>query len=295
MLVYKDGKIIYEKNLGLYNKTTIEPIASCSKWLTAALVMTFVDEGRLSLNDTIGKFLPIYSKYHKGYIKLWNCLSHTTGIESEKFSFASVVKRRELNSLADEVDEFAAKNQVAKPGEQFFYSNTGLNIAGRILEVVSGKNFETLFQQRIAVPLGMKNTSFKSPLPANPSGGAKSSAEDYLNFLVMILNKGEFNGKRILTPHTISLMQKNYTQKAQTLYSPEQAIGLHYGLGEWIFETDQLNNTTMVASPGLFGTFPVVNIKNNYAAILLVKNLKSSTRRETDTQIIAAIDEALGH
>src|SRR6478609_1095277 len=68
MLVFKDGKIVYEKNIGGYTKTTIEPIASCSKWLTAALVMTFVEEKKLSLEDTIGKFLPVFTKNKKGHI-----------------------------------------------------------------------------------------------------------------------------------------------------------------------------------------------------------------------------------
>src|SRR6185295_7093529 len=57
MLANKDT-IIYKKEVGEFNSKTIAPIASCSKWLTAALVMQFVDEGKLSLDDKIGKWLP---------------------------------------------------------------------------------------------------------------------------------------------------------------------------------------------------------------------------------------------
>src|SRR4051812_40127390 len=74
MMIYKSGKIVYENTMGDMTSSTTERIASCSKWLTATLVMTFVDQGKLSLDDTIGKFLPVFTKYGKGQIKLWHCL-----------------------------------------------------------------------------------------------------------------------------------------------------------------------------------------------------------------------------
>src|SRR4030095_1221587 len=58
MLWKKDDTLVYKKELGDFNSKTQAPIASCSKWLTAALVMTFVDEGKLSLDDKINKWLP---------------------------------------------------------------------------------------------------------------------------------------------------------------------------------------------------------------------------------------------
>ncbi|HEX4851540.1 MAG TPA: serine hydrolase domain-containing protein, partial [Puia sp.] len=64
-LVWKDGKMIYEKQLekevGDFNAKTQVPIGSCSQWMTAALVMTFVDEGKLSLDDKVSKFIPIFA------------------------------------------------------------------------------------------------------------------------------------------------------------------------------------------------------------------------------------------
>ena len=62
-LIYKDGKIIYQKALGEFTPKTQAPIASCSKWLSAALVMSFVDEGKLSLEDKVSKYLPAVTKY----------------------------------------------------------------------------------------------------------------------------------------------------------------------------------------------------------------------------------------
>ena len=70
MLWKKDDTLVYKKELGDFNSKTQAPIASCSKWLTAALVMTFVDEGKLSLDDKITKWLPEFEKYAKNYITI---------------------------------------------------------------------------------------------------------------------------------------------------------------------------------------------------------------------------------
>jgi CubicO group peptidase (beta-lactamase class C family) len=178
MLIFKDNHIIYEKNLGKYNRNTPEMIASCSKWLTASLAATFIDEGKIAVSDTIGKYLPVFTRYGKGNITIGQCLSHTSGIESGQITLRSLIERRKITSLDEEINLFAQKPMSGKPGEVFSYGNIGLNIIGRILEVVSHKDFEILFQERIAKPLAMKNTTFIKGKAVNPSGGATSTAAD---------------------------------------------------------------------------------------------------------------------
>lgn len=68
-----------------------------------------------------------------------------------------------------------------------------------MIEKISGKSFETLFAERIAKPCEMKNTDFGKGKVALPAGSAYSTPEDYMNFLVMILHDGKFNGKQILS------------------------------------------------------------------------------------------------
>jgi CubicO group peptidase (beta-lactamase class C family) len=293
VMVFKENKIVYERNLGDYNKNTVEPIASCSKWLTAVLAMTFVEEGKLSLDDYVCKYLPEFSKDGKQFIKVRFCMSHTSGIESKPITIASLLARGKYNTLAEEVADFAGKPMVGEPGKVFAYGNIGLNTVGRILEVISGQDFETLFQERIARPLGMKNTTFYSGNAVNPSGGAKSTASDYMNFLEMILFKGEFRGQRILTPNSVEMMQKNQTAGVQKLYIPEAGEGFEYGLGEWVQTMDNNGVGIVVNSPGLFGTYPFIDKARNYAAIVFVKNLKVNDRKGTDKAIKEAIDLVL--
>src|SRR3954465_12872248 len=81
-LVYKDGKTVYKKELGEdFRADTQEPIGASSKWLTAALVMTFVDEGKISLDDPVSQYIPIFTTYSKSYITIRHCLAELTGIE----------------------------------------------------------------------------------------------------------------------------------------------------------------------------------------------------------------------
>ena len=92
-----------------------------------------------------------------------------------------------------------------------------MNIAGRVLEVISKKRFDVLIKQKLFNPLTMRRTSFTSldGMLINPSGGAVSTAEDYMKFLVMLLNKGNYAGKQILSEASVELADANtnYTGK----------------------------------------------------------------------------------
>lgn len=294
VLVYKDGKIIYSKTQGEFTPKTQAPIASCSKWLTAALMMVMVDEGKISLDDNVSKYLPIFSKYSKGYITIRHCLSHLVGIESDPIKLSSILKRNKYSSLEEEVDYFASKKEiVANPGLEFRYSNIGLNIAGRVIEVATKKGFEQLMQEKILRPLQMRNTSFSSLFAINPSGGAVSTANDYMNFLSMLLNKGMYNGKRILSEQSIEAMQKTQTTAAMIKHAPKIATGYNYGLGEWILETDEQGNSTVVASPGLFGTWPMIDKCRGYAVVFFTKSLLGEERRDIYLSLKGIIDQQI--
>ncbi|MGB8192578.1 MAG: serine hydrolase domain-containing protein [Chitinophagaceae bacterium] len=284
-LVYKSGKIVYENAMGDMTSMSQERIASCSKWYTAALVMTFVDEGKLSLEDSIGKFLPIFTKYGKGNILVKHCLSHTLGLKQDPFRLVAMVQRGKYNALKEEVYDFAKdKDKVAEPGTEFRYGNTGLNIAAHILEVISGRKFEELFQERIVRPLAMQATTFeKNAAVANPSGGAWSTAGDYMNFLIMMLNKGIYKGKRVLSKASVEKMMEPQATQAMMKSTPEAAQGFNYGLGVWLQETAPDGKTAVVSSPGLFGTWPYVDYCRGYACIIFTRNLL--TERKADMYI----------
>jgi len=314
-ILYKDGKVIYthaennlnlrqkviakaiakrsgkEPNLEKYTISTRQPIASCSKWLSAALVMTFVDEGKLKLNDSIGKFLPVFSKNGKGRITVAQCLSHTTAIKVPALK-ESLAEMSKINSMDEAMNKLAILPMEGEPGKVFHYSNAGLQIVGAVIEKISGKSFEVLFSERIARPLGMRNTDFGKGKVSLPAGGAMSTPEDYINFLVMIMNKGVFNGKRILSESSIVEMQINrVTKDVKVAYAPAEAGDVGYGFGEWVSPTSTRSNLTKaVSSPGLFGSYPFVSNEKKYCAFLMTYYIKSEGRGERYMELKMLID-----
>ena len=295
LLWKKDDTLIYKKEVGEYKSKTVAPIASCSKWLTAALVMQFVDDGKISLDDPVVKYLPEFEKYFKKYITIRLCLSHETGIESEPIRILKLFERKKFNSLEEEVNSFAAKEIQANPGKEFRYSNIGLNIAARVLEVVSKRKFDQLIRQKLFGPMGMRNTTFTNldGSPPNPSGGAKSTADDYMKFLVMMMNKGTYHGKQILSEESVNEMMKAQTIPEMIKYAPKAAEGFNYALGSWVIEENEDGVAKTLASPGLFGTWPMVDYCNGYAYILFVKNLLGEERADAHLEIKKVIDEQM--
>jgi len=291
----KDDTLIYKKEVGEYKSKTVAPIASCSKWLTAAVVMQFVDEGKISLDDPVVKYIPEFEKYFKKYITIRQCLSHETGIASEPIRLLKLFERKKFNSLEEEVNSFAAKEIQANPGKEFRYSNIGLNIAARVLEVVSKRKFDQLIRQKLFAPLGMRNTTFTNldGSPPNPSGGAKSTADDYMKFLVMMMNKGKYHGKQILSEESVDEMMKAQTFPEMIKYAPKAAEGFNYALGSWVVDESADGIAKALACPGLFGTWPMVDYCHGYAYILFVKNFLGEERTGAHMEIKKVIDDQI--
>ena len=297
VLVYRDGKPIYKKEMGEMKANDQVPIASCSKWFTAALVMTLVDEKKISLDDKVCQYLPIFKEYGKAFITIRHCLSHQTGIKQEPISLRSIVLRKKYATLADEVNDFASKKDIDyNPGEGFYYGSIGLDIAARICEVVTKKSFVQLTTERIFRPLGMRGTSFANEdfeAAPNPSGGAHSSALDYANFTSMLLNKGVFKDKRILSDSAVSEMMKEQIDNNTIKYAPAVAKGYSYGLGAWIMSADVNNKGTIVSCPGLFGSFPLIDFCRGYTLVFFTKSLLNEQKKEFYSKLESQIDDIL--
>ena len=290
-IILSGDSIVYKKELGSFNSKTQAPIASCSKWLTAALVMQFVDDGKISLDDPVAKYLPIFKKYFKNYTTIRQCLSHATGIEDEGTFLKKMIQRKKFNSLEEEVESFAAREIRANPGKDFWYGNVGLNIAARVLEVVSKKKFDILIKSKLLNPLDMRKTSFSNQSGAiNPSGGAVSTADDYLHFLQMLLNNGKYNGVQVLSQKSVEEMRKIQTTATTIMYAPKSASGFGYASGSWVLEKDSKGIATTLASPGLFGTWPMINYCKGYAYIIFVKNILGEERADIHMNLKKMID-----
>jgi CubicO group peptidase (beta-lactamase class C family) len=294
-LVFKDDSLIYKKEMGEdFTAKTAAPVASSGQWLAAATIMTFVDQGKLKLDDPVSKYLPIFTRYAKGYLTIRHCLSNTTGIETEKGKLGKLLGgRKKFSTLEEEVNAIAAKEISNNPEKEFHYGNLGINVAARVVEVIGKKSFDRLAQERITRPLKMRATTFTDDNGGaiNPALGARSSANDYLNFLIMVMNNGKFEGKQIISENSLQEMQKQQFVGLPVAFKPVEATGFDFGLGNWIEAKDSEEKPTVIGFPGSTGTWAMVDKCRKYAAIIFVKNAADDIPQKVYLDLKAAIDE----
>jgi len=175
-LVANKDKVLNVTTVGFADREANKPmpadaifwIASQSKGITATAVMMLVDEGKISLDDSVEKYLPEFKdqKVSAGKaapvarvrsITIRDLLSHVSGLP-----FKSVEETPTLDGLplAVAVKTYAKAPLVTQPGVKYQYSNAGINTAARVLEVVSGMAYEDFMDKRLFGPLGMKDTTF---------------------------------------------------------------------------------------------------------------------------------------
>ena len=159
--IVRDGKIVFAKAYGKQSETIATPrsdapyqIASVSKQFTAAAILMLEDEGKLSLDDTVAKWVPGITDGDK--ITIRQLLSHTSGLQDywpQDYSFAAMEKPVTPQQI---VDRWAKKPLDFAPGTQWQYSNTGYVVAGMIVEKAAGKPLLAYLQDKVFKPLGMK-------------------------------------------------------------------------------------------------------------------------------------------
>jgi D-alanyl-D-alanine carboxypeptidase len=159
--IVRDGKIVYARAYGNQGPNVPEPtpearyqIASISKQFTAAGLLLLEDEGKLSLDDTIGKYLPGVSG--GATVTIRQLLSHTAGLQDywpQDYSFAAMEKPATPQGI---LDRWGKKPLDFTPGTQWQYSNTGYVAAGMILEKVAGEPILAFLERRIFKPLGIR-------------------------------------------------------------------------------------------------------------------------------------------
>jgi CubicO group peptidase (beta-lactamase class C family) len=286
VLIAKSDTIVFEKYYGNYTPQTEVYIASAGKWLAAATIAVVVDRTDLSWDDSVEKWLPEFKGDAKGKIKLKQLLSHTSGIPD----YLPLPEIDTFKVLKKSVLRIQKMEPVFKAGSRFQYGGLAMQVAGRMAEVASGKDFETLFQDVIAKPLGMKNSHFTpintagghSPMLA---GGARTILHDYFNFLKMIAHDGNYNGKQIISKESIAEMQADQVGSAKVLPGEyiEKAFGLShpgiYGLGEWREKIDAEGNAYQISSPGWAGACPWINKKDGIYGFFLTHVVGNAAKK----------------
>jgi CubicO group peptidase (beta-lactamase class C family) len=194
-------------------------------------------------------------------ITIKDLLTHGSGLMSGGLGGSAAPQRSPTDTLATYIPRLASVPLDFQPGTLWRYSGqAGFEVLSRVVEVVSGQTFDQFLKQRLFDPLGMKDTGFfpsadgasrlvtlyarqNGELVRNPNqdqgvskvyfsgaGGMMSTAVDYLQFAQMLLNGGQLNGKRFLSPKTVELMTSNHTGDMVNGQFGRPARGMGFGL-----------------------------------------------------------------
>jgi CubicO group peptidase (beta-lactamase class C family) len=166
ILVAKGGEIILQKGYGLADREhgvacapdTKYRLGSVTKQFTSMMIMQMQEEGLLSVEDALSKYIPDYPNGEE--ITIHHLLTHTSGVPNFT-SFPDYEKTMMIPTTLEEIiARFKDKPLDFEPGERFSYSNSGYILLSYILEKVSGKSWETLLHERITGPLGLEETGY---------------------------------------------------------------------------------------------------------------------------------------
>ncbi len=288
-------------------KDSIFQIASMSKPITSVAVMILAEEGKLDIGAPVAQYLPEFKDAKVGVeraalkrpMTVQDLLRHTSGLTYGAFGNSPVdelYKKSNLfasKSLAGMVATIASLPLAHQPGEVWEYS-VSTDVLGRIVEVVSGTGLDRFVAERITRPLNMTDTGFylnasqaarlarpdsdmalrASDPTAKPAvlwggSGMLSTAGDYARFCQMLLNGGELDGVRILSPKTVALMTSDQLPPSTERHSPvalrlgafgpTPEMGTSFGLG-FAVRTDPGRNPV----PGSVGDFSWSGITGTY-------------------------------
>ena len=352
LLIAREGKIASLLTLGFQERNTSTPmkadsifrIASMTKPITSVAIMMLAEQGKVDIGAPVAQYLPEFKDMTVGVEKtptkrtmtVQDLLRHTSGLTYGFFGDSPVDELYRKNnplgkkSLAEMVSTIAHLPLLHQPGEVWEYSMS-VDVLGRIVEVVSGKELDAFIAENITGPLRMKDTGFYlsasqaarmarpdsltfmqpidptvKPAILSGGGGLLSTAGDYAGFCQMLLNGGELDGVRLLSPKTIALMTSDQLPASTERHSPvalalgafgpTPEMGVSFGLG-FAVRTDPGRNPVPGSVgdfdwAGIAGTYFWVDPKEKLVAVLMVQIPQTETVaywRQTRTLVYQAL------
>lgn len=300
--VVKDGKLVYYEAVGARDLAQADPmpldalfrVYSMTRPITSLGILMLHDQGRLDVNDPVQKYLPEFAdqavlrdaaggdvsamRARSGDITLAQLLTHTSGIGDRN---SSVYRQHNVHSydqtLEQVVSNVAALPLYEDPGTVYRYGMHA-EVLGRVIEVVSGQDIESFYQEWIFGPLGMTDTVFHvgtdrqdrlapvyrpgsdgqlgihemehipvtEPRALSSSGvGLVSSTMDFLKFSQLFLDEGKVNGETLISPEAVRMMAENAV--------PEALLPLGGASGYWGGSGWSLGGMAVVLDPEPYG------------------------------------------
>jgi len=304
-----DGKIVYTKGFGATSVGNAEPvtdrtrfgIGSVTKTLTAAAVLTLRDEGKLSLDDPASRYLPELTSVRDPRARLLTVRQLLSGRGCVPDIFVgSNASATALESHARQLMADARFDLQCVPGHGYVYPNFGAVLTGLIVQRVSHQPYEDYIEQRLFLPMGMRDSTLRYWQPqalrtnrghyrsvsgparvgegvmgrsVGPTGMASSTAQDMATYAATLLAGGVApNGKRVLSERAVNeLFQANGEARSE-IAAAVPGIETEYGLGWEINQAAGLRFIGKGGSTGVMSAY-VALLRQQRAAVIFLANL----------------------
>ncbi len=289
------GKPTYESDAHL-SETSIYDIASITKTVvTATLMHLLIDAGRCGLTEPVCKYIPEFAANGKDGVLIEHLMSYTVELAS---TYTDDWKGdTTLWTFPELLQLFYAAPLKAAPGESYLYTDATAILLGELIRRIAGANLDVLAEQRIFLPLGMRDSTLTPscenkrrivPTGYRPDGtllwgipndekahvayaagtqsglaGLFSTVQDILSWIGMVFAGGRVNGQPFLSPRAIELMTHDYY--------PEKSFrsALGWGDGKTYQSLNGAGGESILAKGGYTGCFMVGDVRTKTAAVLL--------------------------
>lgn len=291
LVVDQDTERLHTFTTGEVGEDSALPVGETAAWLTAATLMSLVEDDLVALDDPVAPLLGLEAGSSIEGVTLRHLLSHTAGLPAA----LDCTGTGGCDAAA------ATAEMVAEPGEAFSVSPVGTHLAARVAEVVTGRAWSDVLDERLLAPLGTTATAFAEvgrvagPTPGGPSpqvepdtgtptppaaptglltGEGTTTVADLGRFLTMVLAKGATADGRVLEEASVEEMERDQTARLDTSTEPwVAATGIPtYGLGVWRdrLRGDGTNLASVVSAPSRAGVYPLVERPRNAWAVVVV-------------------------
>ncbi|HKG95304.1 MAG TPA: serine hydrolase [Gemmatimonadaceae bacterium] len=306
VVVGRKGAAVWQRGFGRLGWTsseeavspdrTIYDLASLTKVVgTTTAIMILFDEGRIALDAPVAQYLPAFSGGFKDSVTIRHLLTHRSGLPPGRDLWRGAHSAEEARAMVIETP------LVCKPGQCYQYSDLGADVLGMVAEVVAAKPLDQFLEERVWQPLGMNDTFYRpadslkvriAPTEMTPPrgypvrgevhdenayalggvaghAGLFSTAADLSIFAQMMLNKGEYNGVRIISDSTVEL----FTRRA----AGSRALGwdtAEGGVGSGTYMSDHAYGHT-----GFTGTSIWIDPDREMFVVLLTNRVHAARAR----------------
>jgi CubicO group peptidase (beta-lactamase class C family) len=325
LLIVHKGEPVFREAFGLADLETKRPftvadpcrIASLTKPHTSTLLALLVEQGKLAWDDPVDKYLPYFAGVTvrgKGPAtrspRIRELLSHTAGFPGQPAIDSGKWKIKTDGTIADTVEDLPRQGLATEPGSVFAYTGLGYMVAGRIAEIITGREFGALMSEKLLAPIGAATATFfpsaelqaKMPIPydrgsgefvkidvvkraeiagnfPNPAGRLISTLDDVGKFLSLHRNRGIAGGQRLLAAESL-----------KALYRAQPATGPNgYGLGFNVLKVDADGVGVRIRHTGASGTFAQLDFENDFYFVILTQVPQTQTQPFRD-RLLRAIN-----